>query len=282
MESPSDPIVTRVRTPDRRALRLLRAFGRVLVTLSWTFLLLPLQLVSAATGSSLRERVPRLYHAGICRILRIDIRVVGSPPLSRPALLVANHSSWLDIPILGSLMECSFVAKAEVSAWPGVGTLARLQRTVFVERSRRKADTHARQLGERLEEGARLVLFPEGTSTDGSHVLPFKSAFFSVVENAVGEAISAVQPVTVAYVRIDGSPTDSRTRPAVAWFGDMEFVPHLWSVFQLGSLSVAVTFHDPAPRAHFESRKMLAAYCEKVIATEHARLTRAPHCHVSY
>ncbi len=248
---------------------------RALAALSWTFLLLPFQLVLAAGGGrSLGERLPRLYHAGVRRILGIRIRVAGSPLPHRPALLVANHSSWLDIPILGSMVDCSFVAKADISVWPGIGTLARLQRTVFVERRRRSVDAHVRRLRDRLEDGARLVLFPEGTSTDGSHVLPFKSAFFSAAETAVG-AIPIVQPVTVAYVRIDGSPAGPRTRPAVAWFGDMEFVPHLWGVLQLDGLGVAITFHDPAPRVHFESRKALAAYCEKVIAAEHARLVGA-------
>jgi len=184
MAYPSGPMATRARSPDRRAFRLLRAFGRVLAAFSWTFLLLPIQSALAVTGSSLGESLPRLYHAGVCRILRIEVRIAGTPLLRRPALLVANHSSWLDIPILGGLVDCSFVAKADVSAWPGIGTLARLQRTVFVERNPRSVDTHVRQLRNRMEGGARLVLFPEGTSTDGSHVLPFKSAFFSAVENA--------------------------------------------------------------------------------------------------
>ena len=245
--------------------------GRALVALSWTFLLLPLQSASAAVGGSLGERVPRLYHAGLCRILGVDIRVVGSPLPRRPVLLIANHSSWLDVPILGSLMECSFVAKAEVSGWPGVGILARLQRTVFVERSPRGVGAHVRRLGERLEEGGRLVLFPEGTSTDGSRVLPFKSAFFAAIGNAADKAIR-VQPVTVAYVRIEGRRAGPLTRPKAAWFGDMEFVPHLWGVLRLDGLSVAVTFHDPVPEAHCESRKKLAARCGEIVALEHARL----------
>lgn len=271
MECPSGPIVTRTRSPDRRTPGSLRALGRALAVLSWTLLLLPLQTASVAVGGSLRERVPRLYHAGLCRILGIDVRIVGSPLPRRPALLVANHSSWLDVPILGSLMACSFVAKAEVSGWPGVGTLARLQRTVFVERRPRDAGAHVRRLGERLKEGGRLVLFPEGTSTDGSHVLPFKSALFSVAGSAADEAVP-VQPVTVAYVRIEGRPAGPLTRPKVAWFGDMAFVPHLWGVLRLDGLGVAVTFHDPVPGARFESRKRLAARCGEIVATEHARL----------
>ena len=172
-------------------------------------------------------------------------------------------------------MECSFVAKAEVSGWPGIGTPARLQRTVFMKRRPRDTGAHVRRLGERLKEGGRLVLFPEGTSTDGSHVLPFRSAFFSVAGNAADEAIP-VQPVTVAYVRIEDRPASPLTRPKVAWFGDMVFVPHLWGILRLDGLGVAITFHDPVPGARFESRKRLAARCGEIVATEHARLLSRP------
>ena len=194
------------------------------------------------------------------------------PVADRPVLFVANHSSWLDILVLGSLVGGSFVAKAEVALWPGVGVLARLQRTEFVERTRRMARTHVHRLQQRLEGGARLMMFPEGTSTDGSYVLPFKSALFSAVERAPQSAKPVVQPVTVAYVRIGEHPADQRTRPSVAWYGDMEFFPHIWGVFQLSRICVEVTFHEPAPEICYESRKALSAHCESVIAAEHTRL----------
>ena len=254
-------------------MRLIKAFARVFVTFVWTLLLLPLQCVSIALGGARNsERAPRLYHAGLCRILGIEINVVGIPVAHRPALFVVNHSSWLDILVLGSLVDGSFVAKAEVARWPGVGVLARLQRTEFVERARRQAGTHVRQLQQRLEGGARLMIFPEGTSTDGSYVLPFKSALFSVVERSPPGAKPVVQPVTVAYVRIGEHPAYRRTRPIVAWYGDMEFVPHIWGVFQLGGIGVEVTFHEPAPDICYESRKALSAHCEEVIVAEHTRL----------
>ena len=269
----SVPAVARKWIPERRELGLLKAIARVFFTFVWTFSLLPFQMVSAAVGARLKERVPRFYHAGLCRIFGIGITVDGSPIAHRPALFVANHSSWLDILVLGSLVECSFVAKAEVALWPGVGFLAHLQRTEFVERTGRKAKAHVSQLQRRLGDGARLVMFPEGTSTDGSHVLPFKSALFSAVEGAPPGARPVVQPVTLAYVRVGDRPADQRTRPAVAWYGDMEFVPHIWGVFQLGSIGVQVTFHEQVPEFCYESRKALAAYCEEVIVAEHARLT---------
>ena len=249
------------------------AIARVFVTFIWTLLLLPPQVASVAFGDTrYAERIPRLYHAGLCRILGIGIKVVGMPIAHQPTLFVANHSSWLDILILGSLVDGSFVAKAEVALWPGVGVLARLQRTEFVERTRRMAREHMGQLQQRLKGGARLMIFPEGTSTDGSYVLPFKSALFSAVERAPQSVKPVVQPITVAYMRIDGHLPDQRTRPFVAWYGDMDFLPHLWGVFQLGGIGVEVTFHEPAPDSCAGSRKALAAHCEGVIKAEHARL----------
>ena len=254
-------------------MRLIKAFARIFVTFVWTLLLLPLQCVSIALGGARNsERVPRLYHAGLCRILGIEINIVGIPVAHRPALFVANHGSCLDILVLCSLVDGFFVAKAEVARWPEVGVMARLQRTEFVERACRQAGTRVRQLQQRLEGGARLMIFPEVTSTDGSYVLPFKSALFSVVERLPLSVEPVMQPVTVAYVRIGEHPADWRTRPIVAWYGDMEFVPHIWGVFQLGGISVEVTFHEPAPDICYESRKALSAHCEEVIVAEHTRL----------
>tara|TARA_Y100001960_G_C14748379_1_gene866990 strand:+ start:1234 stop:2055 length:822 start_codon:yes stop_codon:yes gene_type:complete len=253
-------------------LKHIRALGRVIAILCWTLVLLPIQIVTAAAGQGLAEKLPRLYHVGVCRILGIEVSVVGSPVALRPALFVANHSSWMDIPILGCLVECSFIAKAEVERWPAVGLLACLQRTVFVERSRQKTSVHATGIKRRLDEQSRLVMFPEGTSTDGSYVLPFKSSLFSSVERPKNGTGPIVQPVTVAYVMINGEMATRESRPAVAWYGDMKFAPHLWGVLQLVNISVQVTFHDPAPEAVCHSRKTLAGYCERVVIAEHAQL----------
>jgi 1-acyl-sn-glycerol-3-phosphate acyltransferase len=266
----SSATIRRIR--EHPALRQIRIFGRVVATLCWTLLLLPIQTVTAATGQGLAEKLPRLYHAGLCRILGIEVSVVGSPVTLRPALFVANHSSWMDILVLGCLVECSFIAKAEVGRWPGVGLLARLQRTEFVERSRQRTNVHAAGIQRRLDEQSRLVIFPEGTSTDGSYVLPFKSSLFTSVERPANCAGPIVQPVTVAYVMINGEIATQQTRPAVAWYGDMTFAPHFLGVLQLTGIAVRVTFHDPAPEAVCHSRKTLARYCERVVVAEHARL----------
>ena len=148
--------------------------GFLLLTLT----LIPFQWVALRLNKSWGARLPRFYHATLCRLIGIRVHVSGTPLKGdKPVLLAANHTSWLDIPILSSVVPCSFVAKSEVGSWPFFGLLARLQRTVFVERQRRhQTAEHRDRLYERLADGDTLVLFPEGTSGDGNKVLPFNSA----------------------------------------------------------------------------------------------------------
>ena len=146
----------------------------------------------------------------------------------RPTLFVCNHSSYLDITVLGSMILGSFVAKTEVASWPFFGMLAKLQRTIFVDRRRHSTHTQRDDLLARLTEGDNVILFPEGTSNDGNRVLPFRSALFSVAEprrHGGGEGQIKdliVQPVSIAYVRLNGLPVGHGLRPLFAWYGDME------------------------------------------------------------
>ena len=149
-------------------------------------------------------------------------------------ILTANHTGWIDIPVLSAVTPVSFVAKQEVNLWPFFGTLARLQRTVFVRRERSKALEDRDNIRRRLSDGDALVLFPEGTSGDGNRVLPFKSSLLSAAELALGEGVEGaarhapVQPVSVTYVGLHGVPMGRENRPLIAWYGDMELVSHLW------------------------------------------------------
>src|SRR6185437_2920010 len=153
----------------------IRAAFVLTVFLSVTLLLIPVQSLLLALRLPARRTFPHRYHRFVAYLFGIRIRVEGEPPAG-PALLLANHTSWLDIVIFSAAAPLSFIAKSEVSAWPFFGTLARLQRTVFVTRARRSETGQARDaIAERLAEGDVLVLFPEGTSDDGNSVLPFKS-----------------------------------------------------------------------------------------------------------
>jgi 1-acyl-sn-glycerol-3-phosphate acyltransferase len=245
----------------------LRALRRLALYLGWTGLLLPVQAAAVALKLSLAEKLPLVYHRGCLRLigLRLDIR--GRMADTRPMLFVANHTSYLDITVLGALIPGSFVAKREVAGWPLFGLLAKLQRTVFIDRqARRRVPAQGEALRRRLEAGDNLVLFPEGTSSDGNRVLPFKSALFAAAGLKVAGRPIPVQPVSVAYTRLDGVPIGRSLRPYLAWYGDMKLMPHLWQMIGLGTVTVEVTFHAPVTLAQFASRKALSDHCHRVIA----------------
>jgi 1-acyl-sn-glycerol-3-phosphate acyltransferase len=159
----------------------------------------------------------------------------------------------------------SFVAKREVASWPFFGWLARLQRTVFVGRDRRRVDGERDSLAAALAEGRSLVLFAEGTSYDGVHLRPFKSSLLAAAEIATDGRPLTVQPVTIAYTRLDGMPIGRHLRPFFAWFGDMELPGHLWQALGVGRVTVEVEFHEPVTFARFGSRKALTRFCEETV-----------------
>jgi 1-acyl-sn-glycerol-3-phosphate acyltransferase len=258
----------------------------------WTLLLLPVQMLAVSIRAPFAKRLPRFYHRVCCRILGIQVNHQGEPSRDHPVLFVANHASYLDIAILGSLIAGSFVAKAEIANWPFFGLLAKLQRTVFIDRRGSKAALHRDELGARLDAGDDLILFPEGTSSDGNRVLPFKSALFSVAERRVRGRPIVVQPVSVAYTHIDGLPIGREWRPFFAWYGGMDLGAHIRNVIALGKLRIQVTFHTPLSIAEGEAvqstpsalRKLMADRSYAAVVEGHAqalfatgrRLTAAP------
>ena len=238
---------------------------RLALYFAWTLSLLPVQAVGLVLGCRWTHALPVFYHRWCCRILGFRVRSVGNPTAERPALFVANHVSYTDITILGSVIAGSFIAKAEVADWPFFGWLAKLQRSVFVDRRVRSTATQRDAITDRLSAGEALILFPEGTSGDGNRVLPFKSALFSAAQpNDIPPVV--VQPVSLAYTRLDGMPIGRLYRPFFAWYGAVDLAPHLWSMVSLGMVEVVVEFHPPTFLSHCGSRKALAGYCYARIA----------------
>src|SRR5579872_7317638 len=243
-----------------------RATFIIAAFLVFTLPLMPLQWLLLKCGSPAARSFPNWYHRQVARLFGIHIRIVGRPVMGEGVLLVANHTSWADIVIFSAAAPISFVAKAEVAAWPLFGTLARLQRTVFVERTRRSATGETRDvIRERLLAGDTLLLFPEGTSHDGNRVLPFKSALLGAAEAilANGQHVK-VQPVSAAFTGLHGLPMGRENRPLFAWYGEMEMVPHLWEALQAGPLDVVVQFHPPFSLDSMD-RKTLARQAQEVV-----------------
>lgn len=234
-----------------------------------TLLGIPLQWASVALKLPTRRLIPLIYHRFLLRMIGLRVREVGAPADVRPLILVSNHMSWLDIVVLGSRFPLGFVAKSEVASWPGIGLLAKLQRTVFVDRSSRTATAKVNDaIAQRLREGDPVVLFAEGTSSDGNRVLPFRSALLGATREAFGTgAPASVQPLAIAYVGLGGIPLGRALRPRLAWYGDMDLAPHLLAILKRGGVDVEVRFGVPlsgedrkalTARAHGASREMLA------------------------
>ncbi len=239
---------------------------RLIVYLLWTALALPLQAVAVWLKLSLRRQLPLVYHRTCIRLLGIRLKVYGKRSHDRPTLFVSNHSSYLDIMILGGLIPGSFVAKAEVATWPFFGLLAKLQETVFVDRKVGSAREQRASLLQRLEAGDSLILFPEGTSSDGNRTLPFKSALFAVADLRIGDVPLTVQPVSVSATALDGIPLGRMMRSLYAWYGDMALLPHMWRVAGAGQITVVVQFHPPLTIESMGSRKALAERCWRQVA----------------
>lgn len=182
----------------------MRGIIRLLLYLGLTVGLMPLQAAAVALGWSLAERLPRFYHRLCVRIMGFNVVVRGQRLREPPVLFVCNHISYLDITVLGAVIPGCFVAKAEVSGWPLFGLLAKLQRSVFIRRARVDVARHGNELAERMAAGDNLILFPEGTSSDGTRVLPFRSGLLAAAETSVGSGRVKVQPVSIAYTQLNG------------------------------------------------------------------------------
>jgi 1-acyl-sn-glycerol-3-phosphate acyltransferase len=246
---------------------MVRAILVLLATLLWTLVLLPVQILAVRFSWRLMaEAIPVLYHRGLAWLMRVHVRTVGEMSRTRPTLFVANHISWLDIVVIDTLIRGSYVTKREVMGWPGFGTLAKLQRCVFIERKAHRTKDHKDEMQLRLEQGDNLILFAEGTSSDGMRILPFKSSFFALAEQPVNGRPLTVQPVSIAYCRLNGLPVGRRWMEIFSWTGDESLVPHLWRFLRAGPSVVEVAFHQPVTIESFASRKDLSAWCQTVVA----------------
>jgi lyso-ornithine lipid O-acyltransferase len=243
---------------------------KISIFLTVTFALMPLQFVILRLSPRHGGWLPFAYHRFLTRLLGIRVSVEGQKPQVGPVLIVANHVSWLDIVALSSTMPLSFIAKREVAGWPLFGLMAKLQRTVFVNRDRRTSTgNHRDDIAMRLKSGDTLVLFPEGTSGDGLSVLPFKSAFFGAAENSR----AAILPVTLAYLNWHGLPVGRRDRPSFAWYGDMTLPQHLWEFLQKGPVHITIKLHELTYLDFSGGRKVASRSIHRLIQDSLAQLS---------
>jgi 1-acyl-sn-glycerol-3-phosphate acyltransferase len=227
----------------------------------------PLQWLSLKLGLPLKRLVPLWFHRMVLALLGVKVTMRGVPAAERPLLFVANHASWLDIPVLSSITPLVFVAKSEIAGWPLFGLFAKLQRSVFVDRERRHATVAVnREIASRLASGDPVVLFGEGTSSDGNQVLPFRSALFGAMQEALdASGRGYVQPVSIAYTHLHGMPMGRQHRAVAAWYGDAELLTHLARVFREGAIDVTVSFGAAHALGPGVDRKHLARTTEAAV-----------------
>lgn len=242
---------------------ILRAIPLVLLVFGGLSVLLAVRLIERPLSGSGRPVTPYITQF-VCRasfvILGITYRTAGAP-LRGSGAVVANHSSWLDIFALNARKRIYFVSKSEVAAWPGIGWLARATGTVFIKRDRAEVAGQVMLFRDRLKAGHKLLFFPEGTSTDGLRVLPFKPALFAAFFDPQLRDTLHIQAVTVNYTAPKGA--DPRF---YGWWGKMDFAPHLLSTLAARRQGVVhVTYHPPVRVADFKDRKALAKAMEDTV-----------------
>src|SRR5450759_4827414 len=214
-----------------------------------TLVLLPFQLIGLAFDLRLQRTIPHLYHRVLCAMIGVRICEVGQRSAANPVLILSNHASWLDICVISALAPVVFIAKSEVAGWPVFGWLAKLQRTIFINRqARHQTGAATREIAGRMLGGDAVVLFAEGTSSDGIRVLPFRSSLVGAVHHALGASTHhthvTVQPMSLAYVGFGGVPMGRALRERVAWYGDVDLIPHLFHVLSSGAIDVIVSWGE--------------------------------------
>ena len=231
--------------------------------------LAPAQFVLIRLESRGAGRLPVWFHRAFLRLFGVRVRVRGAPPGPHPTLVLANHVSWLDIAVIGSVAPVSFIAKSEIAGWPIFGLFATLQRSVFIDRARRShtAEVNA-TVARRLARGDLIVLFAEGTTGDGNRVLPFRSSLVGAARAALTHPDLDrihLKPLGLNYARRNGLPVTRRERPAIAWYGDMTLGPHLAAFVREGPLDVEVTWGEPIPFEAATDRKRATAEAENAV-----------------
>ena len=243
-------------------------FSRLFAVLTWTAAVLPAQIVLNRRPGNAKVALPLRYWSGVASILGIRINVEGAVARNdrQPVVFIANHASWLDIVVLGAVLPGCFIAKADVGRWPIVRTIAGAGRTIFVSRRRASTKREQSELSRRLNAGDNLILFPEGTTSDGARILPFRSSFLAIAERPQPPI---VQPVTIVFDQLDGLPVCRRNRPLIAWYGDMDIASHYARIGQ-HNLRATIVLDEPVdPRI---GRKALSRALETTIENRAAAL----------
>ncbi len=237
---------------------------------------LPIWLAKRFGKLTWRDRLSCWCYRALLYVMGIKVTVHGHPGMVRPLLAVSNHLSYTDVCVLGSAFPFRFTPKLEIASWPVISAYCRATDAVFVDRSPDKLADAARDIKQSLSAGQVVCLFPEATTGNGVHLLPFKSGFFQLAAESIDGRDLSVQPVAIAYTRIQNLPIGSSQWPGIAWYGDMDLAPHLWELLKLGRIDAELHFLAPATMKEHGDRKRLAAHCRQAIAEAIAAARELP------
>jgi len=242
-------------------MKLLRQIISVPLLVLWTIGMSVIFFLSKLLPGYDSQRLPRIFHAGVCKIIGLSIEFKGEITEHVPTIFISNHISYIDIFALGQKVKGSFVAKSEIASWPVFGRLAKFQDTLFIERSANRAKYQLQQFQDHLDSQRNLILFPEGTSTNGAEVKTFKSSLFAAAE---GNDVQ-LQPITVVYTTYEGKGMPQSRRDDFAWYAEMPFGSHFLKMLSLGRFHAVIEFHDPIRLTDFENRKQCSNHAESVV-----------------
>ena len=248
---------------NRSPLHIARVVISALLLALWCLLMLAIHGIWRLLRLPHLEKSYFIFHGGCCRLFNLFCEYEGELSTHKPTLYLCNHVSYLDIFVLGKSIPGYFIAKSEVAGWPILGSLAKVQNTLFFERNSKKVRGQLGVMTEHFNKQGNLILFPEGTSTNGEVVKPFKSSLLQSVEQA--ELDVKIQPVTLVYTHYQNKAMTRDIRDQYAWYSTMLFAPHFFNALGLGKARVHVIYHPPVQLSDFTDRKACAEYCQQQV-----------------
>lgn len=249
-------------------MKYIRVFGKLLAFTSLCLMVIPTQLlVLAFDKGRFSYFIPYHWHKAVCWVFGLKLETQGTPYTNSQTIYVCNHTSYLDIPLIGSVLKASFVAKKEVASWPVFGLLSKLQQTAFISRDKEDAAKEKNALSNMMAAGKSLIIFPEGTSTDGKEVLPFKSSLFSLAYGDYKNLM--IQPITLEISEVNSQkPEKQDIRDLYSWHNkmDIDLSLHLIKFSECKGAKVKLIFHDAFAANSYENRKTLAKACHESVS----------------
>jgi 1-acyl-sn-glycerol-3-phosphate acyltransferase len=257
---------------------ILRLLFLVFLYIPFLIVFVPLQFL-VSRSPWFNNQIPRWFHSMGAIFLGMKVKVVGEPAHDRATLIVSNHISWTDIIAVGSKADVTFVAKSEIRDWFFVGFMGSLQRTLYVDRKKRTdARRVSQEMGKRMASGGAVLLFAEGQSDLGTHVLPFRSALIGAAQHAMEEAGAGevmIQPLTIAYTKLQGLPVGRTDRSLIAWIKSKSVKQNIREIFTGGTREVTLAFGTPRPLSAGADRKLLARETENEVRRMLVALNRS-------